>query len=131
DRTLAWIPTLDRPRFFGLMQRATALLDTIGFSGFNTAMQGLEAGLPVVAYEGEFMRGRLASGPLRQAGLDELVATSIPQFAEIALRLVDDEALGMRLRGEIAARRPALFEDPAPVRALEQALLDAALAAGR
>ncbi len=126
DRTVAWIPTLERGRFFGLMQHATAMLDTIGFSGFNTALQGLECDLPVVAFEGEFMRGRLASGPLRLLGLDELIATTPAEFADIALRLVDDAAWRLRVRGEIARCRPALFSDQVPVRALEAALFEAA-----
>ena len=126
DRTVAWIPTLNRGRFFGLMQRATALLDTPGFSGFNTALQALECDLPVVAFEGEFMRGRLASGPLRLLGLDELVATTPAQFADIALRLVEDEGWRGQVEREIAQRRHALFFDQAPVRALEDALFEAA-----
>ncbi len=126
DRTVAWIPTLDRKRFFGLMQSATAMLDTIGFSGFNTAVQGLECDLPVVAFEGEFMRGRLASGPLRHLGLDELVATTTEGFADIAMRLVQDEAWRAHVGREIARRRHALFFDQAPVRALEDALFEAA-----
>ena len=126
ERTVAWVPTLDRGRFFGLMRHATAMLDTIGFSGFNTALQALEIGLPVVAFEGEFMRGRLASGPLRHLGLDELVATTIEQYADIALRLVEDGDWHAHLEREIAQRRHALFFDQAPVRALEDALFEAA-----
>jgi predicted O-linked N-acetylglucosamine transferase (SPINDLY family) len=125
ERTVAWVPMLDRGRFFGLMQRATAMLDTIGFSGFNTALQGLECGLPVVAFEGEFMRGRLASGPLRLMGLDELVATNTAEFADIALRLVEDDALRTRVKQEIVQRRATLFDDLTPVRALEEALFAA------
>ena len=129
DRTVAWIPTLDRGRFFGLMKCATAMLDTIGFSGFNTALQALECHLPVVAFEGEFMRGRLASGPLRHLGLDELVATSAAEYARIALRLVDDIGWRAELEREIAQRQHALFFDLAPVRALEEALFAAVQAA--
>ena len=35
---------------------------TLGFSGFNTVMQAVECGLPVVTLRGEFLRGRLGSG---------------------------------------------------------------------
>ena len=126
DRTIAWIPTLGRARFFGLMKHATALLDTIGFSGFNTAVQSLECDLPVVAFEGEFMRGRLASGPLRHLGLDELVAGTPEAFADIAMRLVEDAPWRAHIEREIAQRRHALFFDQAPVRALEDALFEAA-----
>jgi predicted O-linked N-acetylglucosamine transferase (SPINDLY family) len=126
DRTVAWVPTLDRGRFYGLMRSSTALLDTLGFSGFNTAVQALECALPVVAFEGSFMRGRLASGPLRHLGLDELVATTPEAFAAIALRLADDEPWRAHLEHEIARRRHALFFDQAPVRALEDVLFEAA-----
>jgi predicted O-linked N-acetylglucosamine transferase (SPINDLY family) len=126
DRTVAWVPTLSRGRFFGLMKRSTAMLDTIGFSGFNTAVQGLECDLPVVAFEGAFMRGRLASGPLRHLGLGELVAGTPEAFADIALRLVEDEPWRAHLEREIAQRRHALFFDQSPVRALEDALFEAA-----
>ena len=126
DRTVAWIPALSRGLYFGLMKHATGLLDTIGFSGFNTAVQALECELPVVAFEGEFMRGRLASGPLRRLGLDELVATSAEDFASIAARLVEDAPWRAHLQREIAQRRHALFHDQAPVRALEDALFEAA-----
>ncbi len=126
DRTIAWIPTLGRGRFFGLMQRSTALLDTLGFSGFNTAVQGLECDLPVVAFEGDAMRGRLASGPLRHLGLDELVASTPTAFADIAMRLVEDAPWRAHVEREIAQRRHALFFDQAPVRALEDALFEAA-----
>jgi predicted O-linked N-acetylglucosamine transferase (SPINDLY family) len=125
DRTVAWIPALDRGRFFGLMQRATLMLDTIGFSGFNTALQALECDLPVIAFEGPFMRGRLASGPLREIGLDEWVATTTADFADKALRLAGDDALRARVRSLVAERRGRLFNDLAPVRGLERALVDA------
>jgi len=126
DRTVAWVPMLSRGRFHGLMRRSTAMLDTLGFSGFNLAVQALECDLPVVAFEGEFMRGRLASGPLRHLGLDDLVARTPEAFAGIALRLVEDEPWRAHLEREIAQRRHALFFDQAPVRALEDALFEAA-----
>jgi len=125
DGTVCLVPVLPPEQFYGLMQRATLMLDTIGFSGFNTALQGLECGLPVVAYEGEFMRGRLASGLLRRMGLDDWVAGSHSEFIEKTMRLVVDEALGLALRQRITQRCALLFNDLEPVRALEQVLVDA------
>lgn len=125
DRTVCLVPTLPREQFYGLMQRATLLLDTIGFSGFNTALQSLECGLPIVAHEGEFMRGRLASGLMRRMGLDEWVATTNQDFIDTAMRLVKDEPLRLALCQQIAQRRSRIFNDQAPVRALEQALIEA------
>ncbi len=114
-----YLPWLKRPAFFGLMQSAHVYLDTIGFSGFNTAMQAIECGLPIVAWDGKFMRGRLASGILRRINLSELVAHSESEYVDIAVRLARDDIYRRSIREQIAASRDALFDDLAPVRALE------------
>ena len=66
---------------------------------------------------------------LRHLGMDELVATSAAEYVDIALRLVDDAAWRTRMAQEIVQRRPALFDDRAGIRALEDALSKAAIAA--
>ncbi len=125
DAVVCTIASLPREQFYGLMQQATLMLDTIGFSGFNTALQGLECGLPVVAHEGEFMRGRLASGLLRRMGLVDCVAVSDSEFIDKAMQLVENETHRLAVRQRILDTRHVLFNDLAPVRALEQVLIDA------
>ncbi|MGH8706920.1 MAG: tetratricopeptide repeat protein, partial [Burkholderiales bacterium] len=120
-----FVPWQRRAAFYGLMQEADACLDTIGFSGYNTAMQAIENALPVVAYEGRFLRGRLASGILRRMGLDELVAGTQAEFADIAVRLVQDAAYWGEVRERMIAARPGINGDPAPVHALQKFLEDA------
>ena len=131
DSHVSIIPTLDRSRFFGLMHKSAILLDTLGFSGFNTALQAIECDLPVLAYEGEFMRGRLASGIMRQLDLPDLVATSKEEFIKKAVELAANPSQRKRLRTAIIQRRATLFRDLAPVRALEVCLSDAVQRAGR
>jgi predicted O-linked N-acetylglucosamine transferase (SPINDLY family) len=125
DKEVYLLPFLQRPQFFALMQKSALMLDTLEFSGFNTAMQGIEAGLPVLAREGQFLRGRLASGIMRRLELPELVAGSDESFIEMAIQLAGDGAKRTRLAGEVETRRAMLFDDVAPIRALEQCLLDA------
>jgi len=125
DAHVSLIPMLDRPRFFGLMRRSALMLDTLGFSGFNTALQGIECDLPVLAYEGEFMRGRLASAIMRQLDLPELIATTPEEFVSKAVDLAGDPRKLKKLRALIIERRGRLFRDLAPVRALERHLEDA------
>jgi protein O-GlcNAc transferase len=125
-RYCRFIPWQRRSAFYGLMERANVMLDTIGFSGFNTAMQAMECGLPVVTREGRFMRGNLASGILKRIRLPELVAVSDEDYIAITLRLVRDAAYGQYVRDRIEQGRPVLFDDLAPIRALEDFLLAAA-----
>ena len=66
-------------------------LDSIGFSGFNTALQAVECGLPIVTREGRFMRGRLASGILKRMGLQDLVAADEEHLGVATLHLPANE----------------------------------------
>jgi predicted O-linked N-acetylglucosamine transferase (SPINDLY family) len=122
DEHVAFLPRQSRAGFFGLMQMADLCLDTIGFSGFNTTMQAIECGLPVVGHEGRFMRGRFASGILRHMGLDELVATTDEQYVQLVGKLAGDVAYLQRARVRTAETASTLFGDPSPLRALEDFL---------
>jgi protein O-GlcNAc transferase len=119
-----FIPRQTRPAFFGVLQQADVYLDTIGFSGFNTAMQAIECGLPIVTLEGRFMRGRFASGVLKRMGLAELVAQTGEQYVELAVKLGQNAEYRRDVRARIVASRDVLFDDVAPIRALEGFLLE-------
>ena len=119
------LPWLDKPAFHGLLQSADVFLDTVGFSGFNTAIQAIECDLPVVTREGRFMRGRLASGILNRLDLAELVASDNDNYVDIVERLVKDSEYNMQIRQRIRRNRHALFDDTDVVRALETFLAGA------
>ncbi len=120
-----FVPWQSRPAFLGLMQQADVFLDTLGFSGFNTAMQAIDQGLPLLAWEGRFLRGRLASGVLRRMGLDDLVAADEEAYVAGAVRLAREATYWGEVRERMVAARGALYGDTAPVRALEKFLLEA------
>jgi len=125
EHYLTFAPWLSKPRFHGMLARATLLLDTIGFSGFNTALHAVARGLPIVAWEGRFMRGRLASGILERMGLRDLVVTSQEDYVALAVRLATDAGYRAAMSEQIEQRSRILFEDLEPIRALEQFLIDA------
>lgn len=122
DEYVIFIPWLNGPEFDGLLRRADVFLDSIGFSGFNTAMQAVECGIPIVTREGRFLRGRLASGILKRMGLQELVAGSEEDYVALAVKLIRDGEYRERTRMRIEAERHLLFEDIVPIRALENFL---------
>ncbi len=119
-----FIPWQEKAAFYGLMERADVFLDTIGFSGFNTAMQAVECGLPIVTREGRFMRGRLASGILRRIGLTELITNSENEYVNLAVKIAQDTAYRRDIRKRIETSRQILFDDIEPVRALEDFLIN-------
>ena len=128
DDAVRFIPWQSQSAFFGLLDRADVFLDSVGFSGFNTAMQAIERGTPIVAWEGEFMRGRFASAILREAGLDEWVADTSDGYVERVARLCSEPGLRDRVKRQIAQARATLFDDRAAVAALGEQLV--ALSAG-
>jgi protein O-GlcNAc transferase len=119
---VSFVPWQPKAAFYGWLHAADVFLDTIGFSGFNTALQALECGLPVVTREGRFMRGRLASGMLKRMGLHELVAAAENEYVETAVKLASEPDYRRHIAAEIAKRRSVLFNDRAPIVALEELL---------
>lgn len=122
DAALLMLPWQPQAAFFAWLDRADVFLDSPGFSGFNTVMQALERGAPVVAWEGRYMRGRFASAVLRQAGLAEWVATDAAGYVERVARLCADESLRTRLRRELAEAGRRMSQDRTSVTALAEHL---------
>ena len=116
---VTFLPWQSSSAFQGWLERADVFLYTIGFSGFNTALQAIQRGLPVVTREGRFLRGRLASGPLKRLGLQELVAATEADYVALAVRLVKDGDFSARVEARLREGAGGLFGDLAPVRALE------------
>jgi CRISPR-associated protein Csy1 len=94
------------------------MLDTLRWSGGNTTLDALAAGLPPVTQPGRFMRGRQSAAMLRAAGLDELVVADDDAYVATVARLARDGEERRALAGRIAAAGACWFDDPAPVAAL-------------
>lgn len=124
DDYVVFIPWLNSEEFYGLMERATIYLDTIGFSGFNTAMQAIDCALPIVSKEGKFMRGRLCTGILRRMGIPELIANTNEEYIRLVVQLAKDADYRHQICKKIVEKRNILYGDTEPVRALESFLLE-------
>jgi predicted O-linked N-acetylglucosamine transferase (SPINDLY family) len=130
-RHLVLMPWQSRASFFGLLRSADVYLDTIGFSGFNTLMQAVECRLPCVAFEGRFLRGRLGSGILRHLGLDELVATGVDAYIDLATRLAESSTYRAAFREKLGLAASRAYRDVSAVDALARVLLEHAAVACR
>jgi predicted O-linked N-acetylglucosamine transferase (SPINDLY family) len=122
DRHVRFIDHQSRPRYFSLMRQSSIYLDTIAFSGFNTAMQAFECGLPVVTVEGKFLRNRFASGLLREMGVEELIATDAKAYVEKAVELLTSPALLAATRSKIGQAFPSLLDRSDSIREFESFL---------
>jgi predicted O-linked N-acetylglucosamine transferase (SPINDLY family)/cytochrome c-type biogenesis protein CcmH/NrfG len=89
-------------------------LDTYPFGGVNSLVDPLEAGIPVVAWQGGTFRSRMGAALLRSVGLDSLVAGDGRSYQEIAVALATDSERRAALRTRIRAAMAAgpVFLDP-------------------
>jgi predicted O-linked N-acetylglucosamine transferase (SPINDLY family) len=119
-RHLAFLPWLGEAEFRHALQACTVFLDCPAFSGYTTAWKALREGIPVVTWEGPFMRQRLAAGLLRKTGLHELVATSPGEYVDKAVALATEPGPDRQARrARIAGAAPLADQDVSVVRAFE------------
>jgi protein O-GlcNAc transferase len=128
------IPWLSLEKFYALLDLCDIYLDCPAFSGYTTAWQAVQRGLPIVTLEGRFMRQRLAAGLLRKIGMTDTIAASKVDYIEIAARLAaecrDPNRRDAR-RSALKVAAPQMDNDVSVVRAFEQSLIKALAERGR
>ncbi len=86
---------------------ADLFLDTLPYNAHTTGNDALWAGLPLVTCEGSTFPGRVASSLLRAVGLPELIAGSLEEYEELALKLAQDRDLLASIKAKLARNRDA------------------------
>ena len=123
EKFIKFLPFLSREEFYGLMLRSDLYLDTIGFSGFNTAMKAISCDLPIASREGLFMRGRLASAIFRNLEMSELISATNEKYVESVVNLIKNKGELSAYKEKISSRKAQLFNDMGPIKVLEQFLI--------
>jgi predicted O-linked N-acetylglucosamine transferase (SPINDLY family) len=124
DAVTEFHPITTRDAYFAFNKRADVLLDSLFWSGGKTSLDAFACNRPVVTLAGPMMRGRHTAAMLTLMGVEELIAHSEDDYVEIAARLGRDRAWRRDISERIAANKHHLFDDEAPVRALERFLLE-------
>ena len=104
---------------------ADVFLDTHPYNAHTTAADALMAGLPVVTYMGNAFPARVAGSLLHAIGLPELIAYTLEEYEQIALRLVTTPTLLAEIKARIVANQAThpLFDTDAFCRNLEAAYI--------
>ena len=120
-RHVVFLPRMTTAEFLGVAAVCDVFLDSIGWSGLNSALESLTAvDLPIVTWPGPLMRGRHCLAILQMLGISETIASSEADYVDVAVRLARDPTLRAAIRAKTAAAKARLYADPLPVRALEQ-----------
>jgi protein O-GlcNAc transferase len=112
-----------KPEHLARHRLAGLFLDTTLCNAHTTASDALWAGVPVLTCPGRTFATRVAQSLLSAVGLPELVARSLGEYEELAVRLgMESGALGaLRERLALTRRESPLFDTPHFVRGLERA----------
>ncbi|MFZ0425579.1 MAG: tetratricopeptide repeat protein [Xanthobacteraceae bacterium] len=104
-------------------RQADLFLDTLPYNAHATTADALWAGLPVVTCLGETFAGRVAASLLKAAGLEELITTSLDDYAALALKLARDPALLAAFKARLSRNRAtcSLFDTAQFTRRIEAA----------
>lgn len=120
---LHFLPLSDRGRFLEFCAAADVMFDTRRWSGGNTTLDALRAGLPVVACPGPWMRSRQSAAMLTLMGLDAaLVCADRRAQVERAIAIAGDPAERARLSAAIEAAFPGLVDGREALASLVQHL---------
>lgn len=117
---VTWLPRTDRRGFLATLLASDLMLDTLHWSGGNTSIDALACGLPIVTLPGPLMRSRQTHGMLGELGLQEVLSVAdTDAYVRKVGELAGNRALREDLRRRIIAGHSRLFNQPAPVEALQ------------
>src|SRR5262249_44287728 len=118
-RVLFLESSLTHENYVRLNQLCDVMLDTVHWSGGNTSLDALAAGLPIVTLPGRLMRGRQSHAMLRALGCAGLVTSDADGFVAKAVGLGPAPGRPRSFPEPTPATRGELFGRDEPVRALE------------
>jgi protein O-GlcNAc transferase len=124
-----FLARLGQSQFVSAIGRCDVFLDSIGWSGCNSALESLAHDLPIVTMRGATMRGRHSAAILQMMGVSETIADTLDDYVAIAARLANDRAARGAVSRRMAESKHKLYRDRACVTALEDYLARAVAAA--
>jgi protein O-GlcNAc transferase len=120
-----FLPRLAPDRFVAAIGQCDVVLDSIGWSGCNSVLEGLIHNLPIVTLAAEMMRGRHTAAILGMMDIRETTAQTIEEYVSIAAFLGRNTAKRSELSTVIASRKQRIYRDRACIAALETFLTEA------
>ena len=108
------------PSYLRLLSLADVVLDPIHYGSGLTCYDILGLGLPLVTLPGARHIARYAAGCYAKMGVDDLIAETPEDYANLAVRLGADRGARAEISGRIAGAGRALFEDVEAIREHER-----------
>jgi predicted O-linked N-acetylglucosamine transferase (SPINDLY family) len=121
---LVFAPRVPVAEYLGRFVAADLFLDLSPFNGGTTAADALWMGLPLITCSGRSFASRMAGSLLRTIGLPELVANSLADYEDLAVRLANAPELLLKYKGRLNSDKlcSPVFDTPRFARDLEDLL---------
>ena len=122
DDHVVLLPFLDGSRFHALNRLSDIYLDSISWSGCNSAFEAIACNLPIVTLPGTLLRNRMCHAILTMMGVKETIASSVDDFIDLAVRLGKDPAWRQQISNKISVNKHLAYRDETCIDALEDFL---------
>jgi predicted O-linked N-acetylglucosamine transferase (SPINDLY family) len=119
------LPRLSQHRFLAAIGQCDVVLDSIGWSGCNSTLEGLRHDLPIVTMTGSTMRGRHTMAILKRMEVEDTLTETVDGYISTAVRLARDLPWRRAIKDKISRNKHRLYRDASCVSALETFLEDA------
>jgi predicted O-linked N-acetylglucosamine transferase (SPINDLY family) len=120
-----FLPRLAPDHFTAAIGQCDIVLDSIGWSGCNSILEGLVHDIPIVAFAGQMMRGRHAAAILNMMNVRDTTARTVDEYISMASALGRNEQRRKDVSSEIAANKHRVYRDLQCIAGLQSFLEEA------
>jgi protein O-GlcNAc transferase len=121
-RHCVFLPRLGLEQFIAAIGQCDVVLDSVGWSGGNSTLEGLAVDTPIVTQRGPLMRGRHTMAILQMMGITDTVADTLDDYVFIAARLGRDTAWRAEMKRRVSESKHKVYRDSTAIAALENFL---------
>jgi protein O-GlcNAc transferase len=106
-----FLPYLKPQEYLNLLTLGDVMLDPLYFGGGTTTYEALSAGIPIITWPADRLHGRITHACYLKMGLSDCVAHSAEDYIQKAVAIASDPTLNQRMRTQILAQAPLIFEE--------------------
>ena len=114
-----FLPRMSGAEFDALTRHMDVLVDSLGWSGGNTTLGAIEAGIPLITFPGAFMRGRHSYAMFRMMDMPSAIAQDTDDMVRKLITLGQEPDRRQAMRAELGQRKEALYADKSLIAALD------------
>ena len=112
-KRVQWYGSLEKDEFLNLVSISDVCLDPFPFGGCNTSYDAFDYNIPVItmAGSGNFLHGRFTTGLYKKMGLDECIANSPEEYADLASNIGINDKLRHKINRNIEMKKHLVFQE--------------------